>query len=360
MPSRRPLVGPDFHCSPPKDERCFMAVHHLTLRRAPSVPRPLTPLVGRTDEADAIAAALLDEIRHTPVVTLIGPGGVGKTRLALHVAARLEDDEAFPDGVVFVPLAPLRDPMLLLPTIGQALGIYDLDATNGGMRLLDHVRSRRTLIVLDNVEQIIDAAAEVASVLAQAPGVRLLVTSQLALGISGEQRFAIQPLPTPDAASHAIDDLLATPSVALFVQRGQAVRRNLDLNDRQVEAIATICRDLEGLPLAIELAAARLNILSPEALLARLSDRLHILSGERRDVPDRLRTMRQAIAWSYDLLGPAEQWMLRRLSIFSGGFPLEAIEAIPRDQVPGHDDTLTLLEHLVERSFLRPDRKSVV
>lgn len=329
-------------------------VHHLTRRRAPTVPRPLTPLVGRDAEVDALVEYMLDGSGHTRIVTLIGPGGVGKTRLALHVGGVLEDRDAFPDGAVFIPLAPLRDPALLLPTVGQALGIYDLEPGSGELRLLDHLRPRRMLIVLDNVEQIIDAAAELAATLAQAPDVRFLVTSQLALGISGEQRFPLLPLSTPGADEQSVDEIRRTPAVELFIQRGQAVRRNLALGERQMESIAAICRDLEGLPLAIELAAARLNVLSPEALLARLSDRLHILSGDRRDVPDRLRTMRHAIAWSYDLLGPGEQWMVRRLSVFSGGIPLEAVEELPAAIVPGGDDPLTLLEHLVDRSFLRP------
>ncbi|MGC4107225.1 MAG: tetratricopeptide repeat protein [Thermomicrobiales bacterium] len=330
-----------------------MSVHHLVHRRVPSVPRPLTPLVGRAAEADAGIAYLLDTSGHIRIVTLIGPGGVGKTRLALHIGAVLEDRDVFPDGVVFIPLATLRDPALLLPTVGQALGIYDLEAGTGEMRLLDHLHSRRMLIVLDNVEQVIDAAADLTATLSQAPGVRFLVTSQLALGISGEQRFPLLPLPTPDASVQSLEEIRQTPAVELFIQRGQAVRRNLALGDRQMEAIAAICRDLEGLPLAIELAAARLNLLSPESLLARLSDRLQILSGDRRDVPDRLRTMRHAISWSYDLLGPGEQWMVRRLSVFAG-IPLEAVEEIPTASVPDGEDPLTLLEHLVDRSFLRP------
>ncbi|HWK81656.1 MAG TPA: tetratricopeptide repeat protein [Thermomicrobiales bacterium] len=338
-----------------------MAVPHLAIRRAPSVPRPLTPLIGRSAEAEAIADYLLDDSGHVRIVTLIGPGGIGKTRLALHVGGLLEDGGAFPDGVVFIPLAPLRDPALLLQTVGQALGIYDLEAGSGEQRLRDHLRARRTLIVLDNVEQIIDAAATLAATLAQAPGVRLLITSQLALGISGEQRFPLLPLPTPDAEVHSPEEIRRTPSVELFIQRGMAVRRNLSLDERQMESIAAICRDLEGLPLAIELAAARLNILSPESLLARLSDRLQILSGDRRDVPDRLRTMRHAIAWSYDLLGPGEQWMVRRLSVFAGGIPLEAVEGleVPAASVPDGEDALTLLEHLVDRSFLRPVESAI-
>ncbi|MGB3329760.1 MAG: tetratricopeptide repeat protein, partial [Thermomicrobiales bacterium] len=291
---------------------------------------------------------------HVRIVSLIGPGGVGKTRMALHVGGVMEDQATFPDGVVFISLAPLRDPALLLPTVGQALGIYDLEAGSGERRLLDHLRSRRMLIVLDNIEQIIDAAAELTSTLTQAPDVRFLVTSQLALGVSGEQRFPLLPLQTPGEGPHSIEEIRNAPAVELFIQRGQAVRRNLVLDDRQIESIGAICRDLEGLPLAIELAAARLNILSPDSLLARLNDRLQILSGDRRDVPDRLRTMRHAIAWSYDLLGPGEQWMVRRLSVFAGGIPLEAAEEIPVAAVPDGEDPLTLLEHLVDRSFLRP------
>ncbi|MGC4191300.1 MAG: tetratricopeptide repeat protein [Thermomicrobiales bacterium] len=336
-----------------------MSVHHLVHRRAPAVPRPLTPLVGRDTDADAIVEYLLDTAGHARIVTLIGPGGVGKTRLALHVAGVLEDRGDFADGVVFIPLAPVHDPALLLPTVGQALGIYDLEAGSGELRLLDHLHTRRMLLVLDNVEQIVDATADLIAALAEAPGVRVLVTSQIALGISGEQRVPLLPLPIPDASEHSPEVILATPSVQLFIQRGRAVRRDLALGERQMESIAAICRDLEGLPLAIELAAARLNILSPEALLARLNDRLHILSGDRRDVPDRLRTMRHAIAWSYELLGTGEQWLLRRLSVFAGGIPLEAVEEIPMDSVPDGEDPLTLLEHLVDRSFLRPIESAI-
>ncbi len=326
----------------------FPAWHRSTL------PNPLTPLVGRTRDVEHVETLL--RTASYRLVTLIGPGGVGKTRLALHVAMELMND--FIDGVVFVPLSPIRDPSLVLPTIGQALGIQDVVDVAFDQRLANLLGAQQLLLVLDNFEQVVPAAASIATILSACPRITFLITSQSPLGIVGEQQVRVLPLPTPGTDDTATEEILRFDAVELFVQRARAVSSSLVLDDDQIAVIAAICRKLDGLPLAIELAAARLNILSPEALLARLSNRLQVLAGERRDVPDRLRTMRQAIAWSYDLLTPAEQDLFRRLAVFSGGIPLEAVEAIASLN-PGDQSTLSplsaldLISRLVDHSLVQ-------
>jgi predicted ATPase len=325
--------------------KTFPSWHRSTL------PYPLTPLVGRTLDVEYVES-LLRTAGHR-LVTLTGPGGVGKTRLAVHLAMELQDD--FIDGVVFVPLAPIRDPSLVLPTIGQALGIRDVVDGTFDQRLADLLGDQNLLLVLDNFEQVVPAAASIATILSACPRITFLVTSQSPLGIVGEQQVPVLPLATPGTADTLTKEILRFDAVELFLQRARAVSPHLMPDDDQIAVIATICRKLDGLPLAIELAAARTNILSPQALLARLSNRLQMLTGERRDVPDRLRTMRRAIAWSYDLLIPAEQVLFRWLSVFVGGVPIEAVEAMA---IPGEAAGLApldLLGRLVDRSMVRSE-----
>jgi len=323
----------------------FPSWHRSTL------PYPLTPLVGRTLNAEHVES-LLRTAGHR-LVTLTGPGGVGKTRLALHLAMELTDD--FVDGVVFVPLSPIRDPALVLPTIGQALDIRDVVDGTFDQRLADLLGDQHLLLVLDNFEQVMPAAVSIARILSACPYLTFLITSQSPLGIEGEQQVPVPPLATPGIADTTTEEILRFDAVELFLQRARAVSPHLVLDDEQAAIIATICRKLDGLPLAIELAAARTNILSPKALLARLSNRLQVLTGDRRDVPDRLQTMRQAIAWSYDLLIPSEQALFRWLSVFVGGVPIEAVEAMAIPVEAAGLAPLDLLGHLVDRSLMRSE-----
>ncbi|MGB3306927.1 MAG: LuxR C-terminal-related transcriptional regulator [Thermomicrobiales bacterium] len=314
--------------------------------RPATLPRPLTPLVGRDREQQEAVAILRESSPR--LLTLTGPGGVGKTRLALHLAHELADD--FVDGVVFVSLSPLRDPDLVLPTIARAFDIYETQMTEADCeeRLIAYLQPRQFLLVLDNFEQIVSAATRISTILSLCPDITALVTSQVPLDIEGEQQFPVLPLEVPMASASTPDAVQDTGAVALFMQRARAVAPRLTLTAANATTIATICRQLDGLPLALELAAARMNILSPEALLARLSNRLQVLTGGRRDMPDRLRTMRQAIAWSYDLLTPDEQALFRQLSVFAGGIPIDAVEALLET-----DNALDLVSSLVDRSLVR-------
>ncbi|HLZ71294.1 MAG TPA: LuxR C-terminal-related transcriptional regulator [Dehalococcoidia bacterium] len=312
-----------------------------------ALPSPLTPLVGRHDER-AVIIRLLSSGR---LVTLTGAGGAGKTRLALEVAAELA--ETFADGVVFVNLAPLRDPELVPAAIAQALGVQGLTGLPVRDSVIRYVREKRLLLLLDNYEHLL-AAAEFAGALLQAGlAVTLLVTSRAPLRVNGEQEYPVSPLLVPEAESRPAAVLAQNPAVQLFVLRAQAVRPDFALSEENAAAVAAICIRLDGLPLAIELAAARVRVLPPAALLARLAQRLPLLTGGRRDLPARQQTLRNAIAWSYDVLEPAEQRLFRRLGVFAGGCTLELAGAVCNAAGDLGLDVLDGLSSLVEKSLLR-------
>ncbi|MCC6790566.1 MAG: tetratricopeptide repeat protein [Thermomicrobiales bacterium] len=286
------------------------------------LPSSLTALIGREGELDE-AAALLSrpDVR---IVTLSGPGGTGKTRLALEVAHRLAGDY---EAVAFVALANVFDPAAVLPSIAQVVGIREEGDRSLTDRLNDAFKDRRLLLVLDNFEQVTGAATAVASLLAVCPGVKALVTSRLILHIRGERELPLAPLPVPDSTTSR-DDLLRNPAVALFVERAQAVKPDLDLSAANVAAIAEICGRLDGLPLAIELAAARVKLLPPQSMLPRLTNRLQLLTRGPRDLPERQQTLRDAIAWSTDLLQEEERILFRRLAVFARGCTIESAETV--------------------------------
>jgi predicted ATPase/DNA-binding CsgD family transcriptional regulator len=290
-----------------------------------NLPAQLTPLIGR--EHEVAEACILLRSPDVRLVTLTGTGGVGKTRLALQVAAGLLDD--FPDGVSFVPLAPISDPDLVVPTIAQALDVKE-SGTRSMLDLLKaFLKDKHLLLVLDNFEQILPAAPHLTDLLTSCPELKLLVTSRAVLHVQGEHEFSVPPLALPDLKQlPPIGALSHYAAVALFLQRARVVKPTFEVTPANARLIAEICAHLDGLPLALELAAARIKLLTPQALLARLEHRLQVLTGGTQDAPTRQQTLRNTIDWSYHLLTPSEQHLFRRLSVFVGGCTLEAIEVL--------------------------------
>jgi predicted ATPase/transcriptional regulator with XRE-family HTH domain len=317
-------------------------------RRASILPVSLTPLIGRNQEQAVVSTLLRDAA--VRLVTLTGPGGVGKTRLALGVAEQVADD--FSDGVVFVDLAPLRDPALLLSQVGTTLGLRASAEGELGDVIGSYLSERAMLLLLDNFEQLLDAAPVVTNLLATGPRVKILATSRAPLRLRGEREFPVPTLRLPTSAdARELTSLAASEAVAFFVDRAQAVRPDFVLTPDNASAIVEVCTRLEGLPLALELAAARIKLLPPAALLARLERRLPLLTGGSRDLPDRQRTLRDAIGWSHDLLLLEEQVLFRRLGAFAGGWTLETAEAVTN--VDGKLDVLGGLDSLVNKSLVR-------
>jgi predicted ATPase/class 3 adenylate cyclase len=313
-----------------------------------NLPAQASSFVGREREiADLerlVAAARL--------VTLTGPGGTGKTRLALEMAARLL--ERFPDGAWFVDLAPLTDPRLVWAAAAAALGVREGPARPLDEVLLGHVASRRLLLMLDNCEHVIAESADLAQrLLAAGPEVRVLATSREALAVPGEAAWPVPGLSLPDAGQPAGPEAIGhAEAVRLFVERGAAVRPGFALSEENAAAVARVCRRLDGLPLAIELAAARIKALTPEQIAARLDDRFRLLTGGSRTALPRQQTLRAAVDWSYDLLDVPERALLARLAVFAGGWTLEAAEAVCADAVLPADAVLDLLLRLVDKSLV--------
>jgi predicted ATPase/DNA-binding CsgD family transcriptional regulator len=320
--------------------------------RPHNLPVQLTPLIGREQEITAVQNLLLRE--DVRLVTLTGPGGTGKTRLGLQVAAELS--EVFVDGVFFVSLIPVLDPMFVLPTIAQTLGIGKV----GGKPLLEQMREelqqKKVLLVIDNFEHVISAAPHMTDLLVTCPMLKLLVTSREVLRVRAEHEFIVPPLALPDRTSLTeLTEFSHYAAVNLFYQRARAVMSDFLMTPANARAIAEICMQLDGLPLAIELAAARMKILTPQALLARLSHRLQILTSGVRDSPARQQSLRKTIAWSYNLLNAEEQQLFRRLSVFTGGCTLEAIEAIyiTLETEPGVAQVVDNVASLIDKSLLQ-------
>src|SRR6266566_9003033 len=318
--------------------------------RSDNLPVQPTPLIGRELEVATIGQLLRRE--DVRLVTLTGPGGTGKTRLGLQVASKLRD--VFVDGVFFVSLAPINDPMLVMPTIAQAIGIQDEVGQPLSARLAEMLHQKQVLLLLDNFEQVVGAASQVADLLTSCPQLKVLVTSREVLRVRAEHEFAVPPLELPDLAHLPEPVALArAPSVALFLQRAQAVAPELQLTTSNARAVAETCVRLDGLPLAIELAAARMKLLSPQALLARLDRPLNLLTGGARDVPARQQTLRNTIEWSYLLLNAQEQQLFRRLSVFVSGCTLEAAEAICAGPDDEAGQVLDGVASLVDKSLLQ-------
>ena len=333
--------------------------------RPNNLPTQVTSFVGRATELAETTA----QLESTRLLTLTGPGGTGKTRLSLQLAAAAA--EAFPDGVYFVALEPIREPALVAPTIAGILGVAEDSATPIGTRLATWIAARRLLLVLDNFEQVIEAAPVIGELLRATTNLKVIVSSRAALRVSGEQEYPVPGLPTPpdptalagydraqlSAAERATDPetLGGYESVRLFVARAGAVKPGFHLTADNAAAVAGIVSRLQGMPLAIELAAARVKLLPPEAILTRLGDQLAALGGGARDLTERQQTLRGAIAWSYDLLDEPGAWLIRRLSVFAAGCSLVEVEQVcgPPDEIGV--DVLDGIGVLVDQSLVRAE-----
>jgi predicted ATPase/DNA-binding XRE family transcriptional regulator len=340
--------------------RLRWAAHHLdgsdvTDEPAPSerhslpLPIQLTSFVGRRQQVEGIRTLLgREEVR---LLTLTGPGGVGKTRLALQAAAEMRS--VFPDGTAFVSLAQLGDPELVLSSIAAGVGLKEVGEQSILQTLTGRLRDKRLLLLLDNFEHLLDAAGVVPHLLVACPQITVLVTSRAVLHLAAEHEYLVPPLPVPSPRHFSeLDALSSYDAVQLFVQRARAVQPGFTLTEGNAGAIAEICSKVDGLPLGIELVAARIRLFPPQALAGRLSNRLEMLTGGPSDVPTRQQTLRQTIDWSYSLLSPEEQSLFSRLSVFTGGWSLEAAQAVCADAENQQERVVTLMESLVSQSLL--------
>jgi predicted ATPase/DNA-binding CsgD family transcriptional regulator/transcriptional regulator with XRE-family HTH domain len=327
--------------------------HDLVSSAAPFRP-PVAPgpIIGRDRELAALTALLAEE--DVRLVTLTGTGGVGKTRLALEVAGELGPQRAY--GAAFVSLAALRNARFVPTAVAHVLGVQEVAGQGIEAGLRAYLAGKRLLLLLDNFEQVMPATTWLTDVLATCGGLQVLVTSRTALRLRGEREFSVQPLALPPSASPwSIDALAQNPAVDLFVRRAQAARPDFALTGVDATAIATIVQRLDGLPLAIELAAARVKVLPPSALLARLAHPLDMLVDGARDLPERQQTLRRTLAWSYELLDGPERALFRRLAVFSGGSELEAIEQICAGEGVAPHAILDLLSHLIDHTLVQAD-----
>jgi predicted ATPase/DNA-binding CsgD family transcriptional regulator/Tfp pilus assembly protein PilF len=331
--------------------RARLSIRSAQLRpTGQGIPAQPTPVIGRDQEIRLVRAQLMrPDVR---LLTLTGPAGTGKTRLALEAAGELF--EAIRDGAFLVNLAPISDPSLVIPEIARALGIHEeVDGSSPLENLKAALQNKYLLLVLDNFEQVVDAAPHIADLLAVCPTLKVLTTSRATLRLRWEHEVAVPPLGVPDLHRlPVLDELSLIPSVALFLERAQAVTPEFRLTDANAAAVAEICVRLDGLPLALELAAARVKLFSPAAILARLERRFDLLRADTQDRPDRHHTLRAALDWSYLLLPADEQRLLRTMAIFVGGCTLEAVERILG--TPALDGIASLLD----KSLVRQDRQS--
>jgi predicted ATPase len=314
-----------------------------------AVPVPASRFIGREHEVRAVRALL--EGQDGRLVTLTGPGGIGKTRLALKVASELQ--ERFRDGASVVLLDSVTAPAMIMPAIAQALGLHGPSGQAPLEILKDHLREREMLLMLDSFEHVIEAAPQVAELLESCAQLKILVTSREVLRISGEHRFDVPPLPVPEHSQGTTAMVSQSEAVRLFVDRARAVREGFELDDSTAPIVAEIVRRLEGLPLAIELAAARARLLPPAAILQRLTSRLQLLTRGPRDLPERQQTLRNTIGWSYGLLKEDEKALLARLGVFVGGWTLDAVEAVcaPLPEM----DAEEAFSSLIDKSLARPE-----
>lgn len=316
---------------------------------ASTLPVPATPLVGRA----ADLASLVELTREHRVVTITGPGGVGKTRLVIELGRQLVP--GFLGDVAFIALADITNAAAFVPALANALDVKEAEGRTLSDGLVALIGERKVLLLLDNLEQVVTAASEMARLVERCPHLRVVTTSRTPLKIAAEHEYALAPLslpPTSGAAS--AESLLAYPAVALFVERGKKNRGSFDLTDANGAAIADICTRLDGLPLALELAAARLRLLSPEALLERLNHTLDVLTSGSRDTPERQQTLRATIDWSHSLLTESEQRLFRRMAVFAGGCTVDDVDAVCAD--PG-ESSLDDLESLVDKALVQLDRQ---
>jgi predicted ATPase/class 3 adenylate cyclase len=317
-----------------------------------NLPLQPTPLIGREKEVSEVCDLLGGEA--TRLLTLTGPGGIGKTRVALQAAAVLLED--FTDGAFFVPLATLTEAELFFSAVAETLGVKETAEQPLDETLKDYLSERRLLLLLDNFEQVLEAAPSVTELLAGAPGLKVLATSRAPLGLYGEHEFPVPPLSMPDLKLQPLlERLTHYEAVRLFLERAQAVKPDFKVTNESAPAVAEICVRLDGLPLAIELAAARIKMLPPKAMLQRLSSRLKLLTGGARDLPERQRTLRATIEWSFALLDEGEQLLFGRLAVFSGGRTLEAIEAICDAEGDLSAEAFEGVSSLVDMSLIRQE-----
>ena len=322
-----------------------------TLEAPVNLPTMPTTLVGRERELDEVAS--LVGRPDARLVSLLGPGGTGKTRLAVRLAERLAP--SYLDGVFFVALAPVEETTLVASTIARSLRLEPPGAQSPIDAITTHMRDRHALLVLDNFEHVVQAAPVVAELLTSCPRLDAVVTSRTALRISGEHEYQVPPLSLPDPATSDIESVCNSEAVNLFVERARAIDPTFRIDEHNASTVVGICRRLDGLPLAIELAAARMRLLAPDALLGRLDRHLKLLTGGPRDAPARQQTLRGAIEWSYEMLLPSEQAGFRRLSPFAGGWTLESAEAVVDPSGELDADTLEILASLLDKSLVRRD-----